>query len=139
EQLEVVSDVSDHRDVALLEHVDEPEREARAADTAGEQHCSHAATSASVSTSAARFGRSTGRSPSASNRAALPGPYSGSNPAGSVSARAFVVPSSAATSAGAAEASAARSAAVARGRSALTTSTGKSRASSIPATTAAPC
>src|SRR5439155_19294308 len=82
EDLEVVADVADHRDIRRPEHVDEAEREARSSDAAGEEDRSHAATSASVSTSAARFGRSTGRRPSASNRAALPAPQSGSNALG---------------------------------------------------------
>src|SRR5581483_7807568 len=120
EQLQVVGDVPDDRDVRRLDDAEQAAQEARAADAARQGDDVHAADSSrsdastprvcapsrprrrvrssSVSTSS-RFGASSRRDgASASKRSALAGPYSGSKITAAASASAFVVPSAAATS-----------------------------------------
>ena len=95
EDLEVVADVPDHRELGRVDHVDEPAKEARTADSAAEDGDLHRARAASVrgptrsssrsrsaieSTSSARFGIAAGTTSApivwacVRKRAALPGP-----------------------------------------------------------------
>src|SRR5207248_7589653 len=165
EHVHVVADVADHgHEIGCS---DDALDEAGPADSAGEDDDVHGAIpaesalstacvrgpqrscrrsrSARVSTSSARFGTATATvsTGSARKRLALSGPYNGLKMSPAESPSAFVVPSSASTSArpwaGIAASSARRSAGTAQGTSALTTSTCPAPASSSAAATAAPC